>query len=219
MNERGFYCVSTLDRVDHLNIFLKYLFQHNHYPVYIAFGDDKLDAYRKKAMIGLLSPFKTTVLIDTDIYVNGNLDYLFEIAEKGSIGIYRETTYPCWNSGVVAFPESILKEISSRWLPLYNQRIEKNLEKNKRLNKYHKNKDIQELTFSAYDQDILNEIIGDYPIHPLPREYNCILKEIKPQFEVEHWNEIKIFHFLHGGPDHRKDFKCFRLYHGIENAQ
>jgi hypothetical protein len=207
MNERGFYCVITRDRLDDLFKFLKYLLQYNNYPVYIAFADDMIDAYRKKTMIGFLSPFKSTVLIDTDIYVNGNLNYLFEIAEKGFIGIYRETTYPCLNSGVVAFPENIIKDLSSKWFSLYNRMIEKSLRRYKKVVSF------------AYDQDILNAIINDYPIHLLPREYNCILKEINPQFEADHWNEIKIFHFLHADPTDRKQFKCFRLYHNIENAQ
>jgi hypothetical protein len=187
MNERGFYCVITRDRLDDLFKFLKYLLQYNNYPVYIAFADDMIDAYRKKTMIGFLSPFKSTVLIDTDIYVNGNLNYLFEIAEKGFIGIYRETTYPCLNSGVVAFPENIIKDLSSKWFSLYNRMIEKSLRRYKKVVSF------------AYDQDIL--------------------KEINPQFEADHWNEIKIFHFLHADPTDRKQFKCFRLYHNIENAQ
>ena len=222
-NERGFYCVTTQDRIDQLFKFLKSFSRYNNYPVYVAFANDKLDAYRKKTQVGFLSPFKTTVLIDTDIYVNGELTHLFEIAESGSIGIYHETTFNCFNSGVVAFPEAVLKDISPTWLPLYEQKIHNAIEKNKRLSKYRRsyreNPGFQELTFCAYDQDILNNIIGKYPISKLPREYNCILKEITPQYEAEHWKDIKIFHFLHGNPDNRNLFKCFKLYHGIENAE
>jgi len=194
--ERGFYIVITLDRMDDLIKFLPHLKKHNKYPVMVTIADDAEDAYRKKTMVGFLSPFDVTVYLDTDVLVNGNLDYLFEVAEDGCIGIYRETRFPICNAGILAIPKEIKRELSEKWLSLYNAKKKK--------------------AVGDWDQDVLNSLIPKFKFCYLPREYNCILHEILPSEEKEMFSRVKIFHFLHHKGIDRKKYKSWRIYQGFE---
>jgi len=194
-NTRGFYLVITQDRFDALRRCLHFLLKYNSYPVYIALADNEEDAYRKKTMIGFLSPFDTTVQLDTDTLVNGNLDFLFELGERGYIGLKHETRYNFYNAGIFVLPKDLKVSLSMEWLARYNMKPNKEA--------------------GAFDQDILNELIKKYPVFDLPFEYNAILQEITPEQELEMWDSIKIFHFLHSNATDRSKFKSFALYNSV----
>jgi alpha-N-acetylglucosamine transferase len=195
--ERGFYVVITLDRMGDLQKFLPWLKKYNKYPILVAIADDAIDAFRKKTMVGFLSPFDATVYLDTDVLVNGNLDYMFEVAENGKIGIYRETSFPICNAGILVIPKEVKKSLSEKWLPLYNAK--------------------RKHAIGDWDQDILNSLLPQFPVCYLPREYNCILSEITPEQEREMFPRVKLFHFLHHGGVDRSKYKSWRIYQGLES--
>lgn len=194
-NARGFYLVITLDRISDLRKCLYFLLKYNSYPFYIAFADDEEDAFRKKTMIGFLSPFDTTIQLDTDTLVNGNLDFMFEVGERGFIGLKHETRFDLYNAGISVIPKDLKVPLSTEWLALYNSKLNKKK--------------------GCWDQDILNELIKKYPVFDLPLEYNCILQEITPAQEAEMWDMVKIFHFLHSNATDRNKFKSWQLYNSV----
>jgi len=205
---RGFYVVTTEDRSGELAKFLKWLLKFNKYPVFVAVAEDRLDAHRKKTIVGALSPFESTVMLDTDMLINGDLTPLFEIAEQGKIGLLDEGlnyySTKVYNSGVVAIRKDIAIELSKVWLPEYEQHIQN------RMNRIH----------GAFDQFVLNRILGEnkgrFAVHALDPAFNWILKFHTPEQESLDFEKIKVFHFLHDDdkkhPADRRAFASFRIF-------
>jgi len=192
-DKRGFFVVITLDRFDDLRRFLISLSKfHKDDPVCIYVAKDKTDVFRIKTKASFLTPFEYTVVIDTDIYVNGKLDYLFEVAEKGKIGIVRHPNSKALNLGVVAFQKSIMQEFSKMWTEIYNRRVKGG--------------------GFVDDQGIFNELAPTMPIEEISSDYNATFHDITPEEELERWDDIKIFHFLHSWPKDKEKFKSYRLY-------
>ena len=120
---RGFFASITLDRFDDLRRFTTSLRKYNSEPLIVMVAKDKEDAFRIKCNVAKYSPFDTTLMVDTDMLINGKLDYLFEEAEKGKIIIVPELTFPVWNAGVVVIPKQYLKQITDYVLPLFERRV------------------------------------------------------------------------------------------------
>jgi len=196
MNERGFYCVITQDRLDDLRKFLLTLKAHNDYPVIVAIAKDATDAYRKKTEISYLSPFDTTIYIDTDTLIMGNLNYMFELGERGYFAIYREKRVPTYNAGVFVLPKEVKKWLTNKWLPKYDDKMKRGIR----------------TYYQWKDQDILNELIKEMPLFVLPREYNCILQDITPEEEAEIYDNVKIFHFLHNKEVDKNKYKSWNTW-------
>ena len=195
-NRRGFFTVVTLDRFDELRRFLISLSKfHPDVPVCIYVAKDRLDAFRSKTQTAFLSPFDLTVLIDVDIYVNGKLDYLFDVAEQEKIGIVKHPRSGDLNTGVVCFSKSIMQPFSKKWTKIFDERL--------------KDKSLFRL---EYDQGIFNTLAPEMPLRELSTDYNATFHDITPEEELERWDEIKIFHFLHSWPEDKEKFKSYRLF-------
>ena len=197
---RGFYLVITQDRAYDLVRFLRFLLKFNLYPVHVELASDALDAYRKKTQVGFLSPFETTVMLDTDTLINGELDYLFHVAEEGNIGMVYEDEPRCWNAGVICIPGHLKEKLSLAWHPAFEEHI----------------KDHAHRTSGGFDQEVLNRLLRDtpgwMPVKRLPDTFNYILKWRTPEQEAKDFNEVKIFHFLHGTGDEVKKYKSWQIY-------
>lgn len=195
---RGFLVLTTLDRLDELRKMITSLKMYNDYPVVVAIAADAEEAHRIKTLCAVMTPFDYTVFLDTDMMINGNLDYLFEVAESGKIGIVRERKYPVLNSGVLAFSRYMMMPVCELWNSLYETRI----------------KSFCPFPWGVYEQDILGQILemnpDTYPHVEMPVEYNMILKDITPEEEKLQWNKIKIFHFLHCKLENRHKYKSYQ---------
>src|SRR5262245_18278213 len=55
---------------------------HPGMPIHVARAEPQSAGLQAKAKMGTASPFKTTLYLDADTVVLGNLDYGFERAEK-----------------------------------------------------------------------------------------------------------------------------------------
>ncbi len=195
-NKRGFFVVITLDRLDELRRFLISLSKfHPDDPVCIYVAKDRLDAFRSKTQSAFLSPFEYTVLIDTDIYVNGKLDFLFTVAGGGNIGIVRHPSSGNLNTGVVCFSKSIMQPFSKRWTEIFDERL--------------KDKSLFRL---EYDQGAFETLAPEMPLKELSTDYNATFHDITPEEELERWDDVKIFHFLHSWPDDKERFKSYKLF-------
>lgn len=195
-SKRGFFIVVTLDRFDELRRFLVSLFKfHQDYPVCILIAKDKIDAFRIKTKAALLTPFPLTVFMDTDIYINGKLDYLFEVAAKYKIGVVRHPRSKRLNSGVIAFPKCIMQKFSKKWTEKFDERVES-----------------EGLIEGEWDQTIFNELAPEMPIQELSTDYNATFHDISPWTEKQRWKDIKVFHFLHSWPTDKEKFKSYRLF-------
>lgn len=207
--KRGFLAISTLDRLDDLRRMIRSLQIHNSEPVCVMLAKDKIQAHEFKTICASLSPFDFTIMLDTDIYINGNLGYLFKLAEQGFIAMHHEGIYffkePVHNSGVIAFDKKPMMKICYEW----------NIEFRKKVIPTRK-------TYrGTYDQHILNTILynnkGRMQFFSLPAEYNWILKHHTPAEELASWKQIKIFHFLHDQdpvhPINKLLYKSWNLYH------
>ena len=198
--EKGFICISTLDNFHELGRFLYSFKQHNSFPIQVIIARDIKDAFRLKTQCAFLSPFKFSVMMDTDILVNGDLSGLFELPEKGFIGIVREKIFPVLNSGVVAFPTELMKNLCEVWTAKFDQK-----QAQLRLQGKSRPDDV-------WDQDILNKIISDFPYKELPSEFNHILHDSTPEEELENYDKIKVFHFLHHQNIDRNRYKSYQNY-------
>lgn len=195
-NKRGFFVVVTLDRFDELRKFLVSLSKfHKDYPVCIYVAKDKIDSFRAKTKMAFLTPFPLTVFMDTDIYVNGRLDYLFEIAAKYKIGIVRHPRSKRLNSGVIAFPKCIMQKFSKKWALKFEERVKEG-----------------RLIEGEWDQTIFNELAPEMPIQEVSTDYNATFHDITPEEELKRWKDIKVFHFLHSWPTDKEKFKSYRLF-------
>lgn len=161
---------------------------------------DWLGAHELKARAGQLTAFDTTIMMDTDIYVNGDITELFSIAERGKLAIYRHLKRGSWNSGVMAFNRELGIRLSKEWAArrayIAGQVCASRTEKS-----YYKT-----------DQKSLNEIINKYPIHSLSAKYNYIIPERSLEEEEMDWYVVKVFHFLHKSCKHREDSRSFKLW-------
>ena len=201
---RGFYLVITQDRAYDLVRFLRFLLKFNRCSIHIEFAGDSLDAYRKKTQVGMLSPFETTVMLDTDTLVNGELDHLFHVAESGFLSMAFEDVPACWNTGVMCIPGHLKKKLSLAWHPAFEEHI----------------KDPAHRTSGGFDQEVLNRLLRDMPgfvpVKRLPDAYNYILKWRTPEQEARDFDDVKIFHFLHDDdkmhPCDRTRFRSWQIY-------
>ena len=195
-NKRGFFVVVTLDRLDELRKFLISLSKfHKDYPVSIYLAKDRIDAFRAKTKMAFLTPFPLTVFMDVDIYVNGKLDYLFEIAAKYKVGVIRHPHSGDLNTGVIAFPKCIMQKFSKKWAEIFDERLKDGT-----------------LQFKEYDQGVFNTLAPEMPIEELSTDYNATFHDITPEEEIKRWKDIKVFHFLHSWPTDKEKFKSYKLY-------
>jgi len=185
---RGFICIASLNRADELRKFLTSLKAFNKEPVLTLWADNRVHAHLLKTKIAQLSPFLSTVQIDTDILVNGNLKYLFEVAERKKIGAFIPTMLPDdirrLNSGVLCYNTRQFLPLSMAWEKEF-------LECTKRKH-------------NSMDQGFIGKLLvperaaGNIEI--LPEIYNFCLKEYKDGTsgldEVKDFHKIKIFHFF-----------------------
>lgn len=186
---RGIFAVATPDRFEDLRRMVTSLWRNNTYQIQVMIARDWEGAHEIKSRMGSLSTFDSTVFLDTDIYVNGDISKLFEIAESGKLGIYRHLTRGGgsgdWNSGVMCFNKEVGRRLSEEWAPR---------------RKLVASKSPGSLLGRSYwktDQKSLNEIIDNYPIHKLPAAYNYIIPERTLGEETIDYPKVKIFHFIH----------------------
>ena len=195
-NKRGFFVVVTLDRFEELRKFLISLSKfHKDIPVCIYVAKDLKDAFRAKTKMAFLTPFPFTVFMDVDIYINGKLDYLFEVAGRHRIGVVRHPRSGDINTGVIAFPKCIMLKYSKEWTELYDKRDA-----------------AKTLRSLGDDQGVFNTLAPEMPIEELSSDYNATFHDITPEEEIKRWDKIKVFHFLHSWPTDKEKFKSYRLY-------
>jgi lipopolysaccharide biosynthesis glycosyltransferase len=200
---RGLWTVTTLDRLDDLRRMLTSLWKHNKVQVQVMMARDWLGAHELKARAGMLSAFDATVMMDTDIYVNGDISELFRIAESGKLAIYRHLNQGHWNSGVVAFNRELGIRLSQEWTARRFQ-IAAGYTSDKEAKTYYRT-----------DQKSLNEIIDKYPVYSLPATYNYIIPERTLEAEAMDWDRVKVFHFLHKACRHRTSSRSWKLYNEL----
>jgi len=197
---RGLYVVSSVDKLDDLRRMLTSLWKHNKVQVQVMMARDWLGAHELKARVGQLTTWDATVMMDTDIYVNGDITELFQIAESGKLGIYRHLNMGSWNSGVMCFGREIAERLGKEW-PARRAAISASFPR-----------DMNHKTYYHTDQKSLNEIIGNYPLHELAAAYNYIIPERSLQAEAQDWAHVKIFHFLHKACSHREDSRAYKAW-------
>lgn len=186
---RGVLTVATLDRLDDLRRMLTSLWKHNKVQVQVMMARDWLGAHEIKSRMGAISTFDSTVFLDTDMYINGDIRELFTLAEDGRLAIYRHLTRGGgtghWNSGVMAFNQELGLKLSAAWAPqrmyIAGQVSAQGLER----------------SYYRTDQKSLNAIIDRFPIYSLNAKYNYIIPERSLEAEAKDWDHIRIFHFLH----------------------
>ncbi|HUX79674.1 MAG TPA: hypothetical protein VMW10_08040 [Alphaproteobacteria bacterium] len=198
--EKGLICISTQNRFEELGRFLRSFLQHNSFPVHVIIARDIKDAHKQKTLCALHSPFKYTIMMDTDILVNGDLSPLFETAKQGFIGIVREKKTPVLNSGVIVFPTELMKKVCTTWTFMFDQK------------RFQLKNGKAVLPNGVWDQDILNDILPQFPYKELSSEFNHILHDLSPEEENKVYGTIKVFHFLHHPNIDRNLYKSFRTY-------
>ena len=194
--EKGFICISTLDRFEELRKFLISFHKFNFLPIIALIARDMADAHRIKTLCAFYTPFKYSALLDTDILVNGDLSDMFYPALENRIGIVREKEAKCLNSGVIVFPLEKMKIICTEWNRKYEHRIKKGFEGKS----------------GTWDQCILNDLLINLPIVELSSIYNHILKDYTPEQELELYDSVKLFHFLHAPDIDRNKYKSYQTF-------
>lgn len=198
ISKRGFYTVATLDRLDDLRRMVTSLRRYNPAPIQVMIARDWLDAHYLKSAAGLLSPFETTVMLDTDMYITGKLCALFAYADEGKLSIYHEKKGSCWNSGIMSFNRELGIRLSTEWIQRRKAKVgDYQGTMNRRL-------------YFMCDQDSLNEIISKYPIQPLPATYNYIITERTLEDEAKDWGAVKVHHFLHRDCPRREQSRAYK---------
>lgn len=151
-------------------------------------ANSREQAHRYKTLGGQLSIFEHTVQIDTDVLVNGSLDYLFQVAERGDIGVFiplfLEQNFNNLNSGVLCYCTSIFRPISQEWTERFDR--------------------VQKRQHNSMDQGILGHLFSrykyDFSFSILPEEYNFCVKESclggSVLLEKRDYDKIKVFHFF-----------------------
>jgi len=196
LSEKGFICISTLDRFDELGRFLKSFKKYNSLPIIVLVANDIADAHRIKTNCAFLTPFLYTCLMDTDILVNGDLSEIFLPALQNRIGIVREKTFKVLNSGVIVFPREKMKVLCKSWNEKYEVRLKKGYDGKS----------------GTWEQGILNDILKKFPVVELPSKFNHILKDYTPEQELEVYDSVKIFHFLHAPDIDRNKYKSYQTF-------
>jgi len=198
---KGFFIVITLDRFEELRKFLLSLSKfHKEYPISIWIAKNVDDVFRIKTKAAILTPFNYTVVIDTDMYINGKLDYLFKVAENNKVGIVRHKDGRL-NAGLIVFAKDIMLFFSKKWNQIYEERLKQN-----------------KILKGEADQSIFNEFASELPLEELPFYYNATFHDITPEDEKKYWNKIKIFHFLHSKAHvgkvyfNKNDFRSWQEY-------
>jgi len=167
-------------------------------------AQDWQGAHEIKSRMGALSNFDLTIFLDTDIYVNGDLSPLFEIAGKGELAIYRHKSPSGipghWNSGVMAFNRELGLKLASEWGP-HKHAVAARTSQDRSTRNYY-------LT----DQKSLNEIIGRFPIHPLSGLYNYMIPERTLEDEALDFDKVRIFHFIHKSCKEREQSRAYRIW-------
>jgi len=198
--EKGFMCISSLDRFDELRRFLTSFQKHNSLPICTFLARDIVEAHRIKSYCGWFTPFDHTVFLDTDMMINGDLSELFSIVGKERLGIVRERGVKVLNSGVLVFPKELMQNLNLEWNEGYETKIEGGFRGEK----------------GTWDQDILNCLLKqnpkDYPHIELPSKWNHIIKDVTPEEELRVYDEVKIFHFLHHPGVPRKKYKSYQEF-------
>jgi len=199
---RGVFTVSTLDRLDDLRRMVTSLWRHNKVQVQVMLARDWNGAHELKTRMGALTTFDTTVFLDTDIYVKGDITELFRIAEKGKLAIYRHLSTGGgpghWNSGVMAFNHELGLRLSKVWAPR-RLMIANTSPSSREIKSYYRT-----------DQKSLQDVIEDFPIYKLSAIYNYIIPERTLEDEEEDWEVVRIFHFLHKRCFHRVKSRAYR---------
>jgi len=202
MFERGIYCVVTPDRFDDLRRFIKSMRRFCDYNVQVMLAKDFPDVHRLKTLAGVLSSFKTTILMDTDVNVNGCLAHIFRSAEGGRVVCHYEEKSSCYNTGVVAFPSELGRPFSAEW----NRRFEEGLAQ--------VGPDVMTRQFQFYDQYHFNQLVREKRwrglMYKLEDPWNYILKHHTPAEESQRFGDIKVFHFLHDGVAKLEDYRSWR---------
>jgi len=193
---RGFICIFTLDKMEELRRFLKSYHKYNAHPISIILAKDIRDAHRIKTLCAFYTPFPLTALLDIDMLINGDLDELFDTALDGKIGIVREKICPVLNSGMLVFPREAMRLVCKIWNERYEAKLKKGFNG----------------STGTWDQDILNKIIKGFPHRELPSKWNHILKDYTPEQELEIYDQVKIFHFLHAPDIKRETYKSYQEF-------
>ena len=192
--KRGFIAIITPDRFDDLKKMNKSLRRFHQDPMCLMVARDRVEAHRFKTQCALFTPFDFTIMLDTDIYVNGDLSLLFQTAEQGQIGLIRERFHKVLNSGVIAFEKKAMIPVCREWNIAYETRVREG------------NRD----KYAVMDQDILRNVLGFYKYVELPCEYNMTFHDIDPHKEGLEWKNIKIFHFLHAPDVPREKYRSYK---------
>ena len=202
MLERGFYTVVTPDRFDDLRRMVKSLRRFSQNPIQVCVVHDFVEAHRMKAWAGAMSPFKATIILDTDMYVNGCLAHLFRAAEGGKICAYYEEGPQVWNTGMLAFNQELGFKLAYEWGNLFDQRV----------SEVGRSKAAQQWEF--YDQYSFNQIVRNARWRVLmfkqEDKFNYILKLHSPEQEASYFDSIKVFHFLHDGVAKLEEYRSYK---------
>lgn len=189
---RGVYAVSSLDRLEDLRRMVTSLWRKNRVQVQVMLAKDWEEAQFMKARVGKLSAFRNTVMLDTDVLVKGRIDPLFEIAEAGKIGLYKELRGGPWNTGVMALNRDVGEGLSDRW--------ESELQRT--VNRFPRSSGLR--SYMVTDQAALNRLMDGLPVHRLGGEWNYIIQERSIEDEARDWDDVMIHHFIHKGTVSRK---------------
>ena len=182
---RGVYAVSSLDRLEDLRRMVTSLWNHNRVQVQVMLARDWVGCQQLKAAVGRLTTFDRTVMLDTDVYVKGDIGELFSVANEGKLGMYKELRGGPWNSGVMVVPKELGMKLSREW----EEKLEEMLSRF--------NRRVSQGSYMLTDQAVLNVFLEKYPMHPLGGQYNYIIQERTLEDEARDWDEVKIHHFIH----------------------
>ena len=143
-----------------------------------AFGTqfwDCRNAWLKKPLACLKSPFQRTLWIDLDCEIRGSLEPLFAYADPPpGLAMAKDQhdppdPYPIYNSGVIAFrPDAPILQEWARWC----------VERNSTL---------------RGDQEVFSQLVGEQkiPIPELPPLYNWSrCNEGRPDAMIRHWHGV-----------------------------
>lgn len=102
----------------------------------LKFHIDSEYNYSDKIRSIMLSPFKHTIYLDTDTYINDSIDSIFGLLEYYDLCMTPETGRPRYNSlpsslvdiqefntGVIVYKKNMINELFINWLNLYTERI------------------------------------------------------------------------------------------------
>lgn len=201
--KRGFIIITSTNRFEELRKMLTSLRKFHKEPVMLLLADNREQAHFYKCKACQLSPFDITIQLDSDMLINGSLDYLFSLAERGNIGVFiplfLKNDIKRLNSGVIVYPTNLFVPISQEWEKAFLQCK----------NRIHYSMDQGHL-----GNILFNHFLGKY-VEIIPEEYNFCIQEYflggSKLDEVKDFAKVKIFHFFtsHTYPPFNKPVKCF----------